>query len=76
MTIIWIWFFFFSFFFLWFLFFFLIIDLYFLFLAVIIKFFIFAVELAIPTGISTNKTEAEIGTHVVIVEPKISKLSV
>ena len=54
----------------------LIIDLYFLFAAVITDIFIVVAELTIPTGILTKEAKAEIETHPVIVEAKISKCSV
>ena len=59
-----------------FLYFFLIIDLYFLIPAVIAQIFNSTAELAIPTGIPTNKAKAEIETHPVTVEAKISKCSI
>ena len=59
-----------------FLFFFLIIDLSFLITAVITQIFIAAATLAIPTGIPTKEAKAEIETHAVTVEARISKSSV
>ena len=56
-----------------FFYFFLIIDLYLLIPAVSTQFFIVSAELAIPTGITTKETKAEIETHSVIVEAKIGK---
>ena len=55
-----------------FFFFFLIIDLYFLIHAVITETLIVAVELAIPTGMPIKEAKAEIETHQVTVEAKIS----
>ena len=55
-----------------FLFLFLIIGLYFSIPAVITQIFIVA-ELAIPTGIPTKEAKAEIETHPVSEEAKISK---
>ena len=59
-----------------FVFFFLIPYLYLLIPAVITKIFIAISELAIPTEIPTNKARAEIGTHPVTVEARISKFSI
>ena len=59
-----------------FFFFFLIIDLYFLISAVITLIFIVAAELSIRTGIPTEEAKAEMETHQVIIEVKISKCSV
>ena len=59
-----------------FFFFFLIIDLHFLIPAVIAETFIVVAELAIPTGISTKEAKAEIETHPITVEVRISKYSV
>ena len=56
-----------------FFFFFLIIDLYFLVAAVIEQIYIPTAELLIPSEISTKKAKAEIETHLVTVEAKISK---
>ena len=50
--------------------------MYFLNHTVIIQVFIVAAELAIPTGISTKEAKAEMETHPVTVEAKISKCSV
>ena len=57
-------------------FFFLIIDLYFLIPAVITEIYIVIAELAVPTGIPTKEARAEIETHPVTVEARISKCSV
>ena len=56
-----------------FFFFFLIIDLYLLITAVIEQFFYPIWELVIPIGIPTKKAKAEMETHPVTVETKISK---
>ena len=53
-------------------FFFLIIELYFLIPVVILEICIVIAEIAIPTGIPTKKASAEIETHPVTVEAKIS----
>ena len=58
------------------LFFFLTVHLYYLIPAVISQNFISAAELAVPTGISTKEVIAEMETHPVTVEGKISKCSV
>ena len=59
-----------------FLFFFLIIDLYFLIPVVIAQIFNFIAELVIPIGIPTKEAKAEMETHPVTVEIKISKCSI
>ena len=59
-----------------FFFFFLIIDLYFSNHAVITQVFIAAVEFGRPAGIPNKKAKAEMETHPVTVEAKISKCSV
>ena len=56
--------------------FFLFIDLYFLIPAVITQIFNPIAELVIPLGIPTKKTKAEMETHPVIVEVKISECSI
>ena len=53
--------------------FFLIIDLRFLIPAVITQIFNPGVELVIPIGIPTKEVKAEIETHTVTMEIKISK---
>ena len=53
--------------------FFLIIDLYFLIAAVITHIFNPTTELEIPIGISTKEAKAEMETHPVIVEIKMSE---
>ena len=58
------------------LFVFLIIDLYFLIPAVITQIFNPIAELVIPTGISTKEAKAEMETHPVTAEIKISKFSI
>ena len=55
-----------------FLFFFLIINLHFLIPAVITQIFIVAAEFAIPTGTLIKEAKAEIESHVVTVEARIS----
>ena len=55
--------------------FFLIIDLYFLIPAVVTQIFNPIAELVIPTGIPIKEAEAEIETHPVIIEAKITKYS-
>ena len=55
---------------------FLIIGLYFLIHLVIAQIFIAAAELAISTGIPTNEAKAEIETHPLTAEAKITKFSV
>ena len=57
-----------------FFFLFLIIDLYFLTPAVIAQTFNPIAKLVITTGISTKEAKAEMETHPVIVEPKITKV--
>ena len=57
-------------------FFFVIIYLYFLILAVITQVFNPVVELVILIEIPTKEAEAEIETHPVLVETKISKCSI
>ena len=59
-----------------FFFFILIIDLYFLIPAVITEMFFVNAELVVPTGITNKEARAEIETHLVTVESKISKCSV
>ena len=59
-----------------FFFFFLIIDVYFLIPAVIAQIFNPIAELIIPIGIPTKKARAEMETHPVIVEIKVSKCSI
>ena len=59
-----------------FLFFFLIIDLYFLIPVVIAQIFNFIAELVIPIGIPTKEAKAEMETHSLTVEIKISKCSI
>ena len=54
-------------------FFFLIIDLHILITAVSAYIFTPTAELASPREIPTKKTKAELETHLVTVEPKISK---
>ena len=58
-----------------FFFFFLIIDLYFLVPAVIEQFFNPIAELVVPTETPTKETDAEMETHQVIEELKITKCS-
>ena len=55
--------------------FFFIIDLYFLIHAVIAKMYDANAELAISTGIPFNKVKAEIETHPVVAEARISHCS-
>ena len=55
---------------------FLIIDLYFQILAVITQIITPIAELVIPTGIPTKEAKAEMETHPVPVETKISKCSI
>ena len=57
-------------------FFYLIIDLYFLIPAVITQIFNPIAELLIPIGIPTKEAKAEMETHPVTVEIKISKCSI
>ena len=59
-----------------FLFLFLIIDLYFLIPTGITKNFIFAPEIAIPTGRQIKEAKGEMKTHSPFVEAKILKYSV
>ena len=59
-----------------FFFFYLIIDLYFLIPAVITQIFNPIAELLIPIGIPTKEAKAEMETHPVTVEIKISKCSI
>ena len=59
-----------------FCFFFFIVGFYFLTPAVIAQIFNPITELVIPIGIPTREAKAEIGTHLVIVEAKIKKLSI
>ena len=59
-----------------FFFFFLIINLYFLIPAVIAQIFNRIMELITPIGIPTKETKAEMETHLVTVEPKITKCSI
>ena len=56
--------------------FFLIIDLYFLVCAAIKLIVDPIAELIIPTGIATKEAKAEMETHPLIVENKISKYSI
>ena len=58
-----------------FILFFLMIDLYILLNAVIAQAFSPSAELAIHTGITTNETKADIGTHPVTAETKINDCS-
>ena len=58
------------------LFFFLIIDLYFLISAVITQIFNSTAEVAILAGTPTKEAKAELETHPVTVETKISKCSI
>ena len=55
---------------------FLIIDLYFLIPAVIAKVFNLRAELAMHIGIPTKEEKAEIETHSLTAETKISKCSI
>ena len=57
-------------------FFFLIIDLYFLIPTILAQIFNFTEELLIPIEMPTNEAKAEIETHPVISETKISDFSV
>ena len=57
-------------------FFFLIIDLYFLIPAVIAQIFNHTVELVIPIGKPIKEVKAEIETHLVTTEAKITKYSI
>ena len=57
-------------------FFFLIINLYFLIPAVIAQIFNRIMELITPIAIPTKETKAEMETHLVTVEPKITKCSI
>ena len=50
-------------------------DLYFLIPAVIPQIFNPTAKLAVPTGIQTNKANAEIQTHLLTAETKIIKFS-
>ena len=59
-----------------FFFFFLIINLYFLIPAVIAQIFNRIMELITPIAIPTKETKAEMETHLVTVEPKITKCSI
>ena len=59
-----------------FLLFFITLDLYFLITAVIAQIFISTAELAISTGIPTKESKAEIKTHLVTVDAKISNCSI
>ena len=59
-----------------FFFLFLMIDLYSLIPAVVTQIFNTMVELVIPIGIPTTEVKAEIETHPVTVEIKISKYSI
>ena len=54
---------------------FYLIDLYFLIPATIAQMFMPTAELVMPTGISTNKVNAEIETQPVTVETRIRKFS-
>ena len=56
--------------------FFLIVDLYLLIPAVITPSFNPIVELAIPIGVPTKKSKAEMETHPVIVETTINESSI
>ena len=53
-------------------FFFLISDLYFLITALIAQIFYRIAEIVIPIGVPTKETKAEMETHPVILEDKIS----
>ena len=57
-------------------FFCLIIELYFLISAVITQIFSSTAELVMPIGIPTKEAKAEIETHQVTAEAKISKSSI
>ena len=59
-----------------FFFFFLIIELYFLIPTVIAQILNPTAELIIPIGIATKEPKAEMETHLVTVEIKISKCSI
>ena len=56
--------------------FFITIWLYFLILVVIAQIFNLTAELAITIGIPTKESKAEMGTHLVTTEAKISKCSI